>query len=188
MKKEIFVDINPYQTRVVLCGNGAPSEIYIERRGRERLVGNIYKGRGRTFFARHGRRRSWTSASSATPSLRGGRTGGQIRIHLQRRGPSDTCNGMPNIRDIVKVGCRRSWCRSSRSPWAPKGAVVTTNITLPGRTLVLMPSVKYIGVSRRIEDESSACASRRRSSAWRGAAPWARSCATAASARARRGV
>lgn len=34
-----------------------------------------------------------------------------------------------------------------------KGARVTTHITLPGRTLVLMPTVNYIGVSRRIDDE-----------------------------------
>ena len=45
VEKEIIVDINPYQTRVVLLEDGSPSEIYIERRGRERLVGNIYKGR-----------------------------------------------------------------------------------------------------------------------------------------------
>ena len=44
VEKEIIVDINPYQTRVVLLEDGSPSEIYIERRGRERLVGNIYKG------------------------------------------------------------------------------------------------------------------------------------------------
>ena len=45
MDKEIVVDINPYQTRTVLIEDGAPSEIYIEQRGKERLVGNIYKGR-----------------------------------------------------------------------------------------------------------------------------------------------
>ncbi len=45
MGKEIIVDINPYQTRVVLLEDGAPGEIFIERRGRERLVGNIYKGK-----------------------------------------------------------------------------------------------------------------------------------------------
>ena len=39
VEKEIIVDINPYQTRVVLLEDGSPSEIYIERRGRERLVG-----------------------------------------------------------------------------------------------------------------------------------------------------
>lgn len=33
MGKEIVVDINPYQTRVVLMDNGSPSEIYIEPEG-----------------------------------------------------------------------------------------------------------------------------------------------------------
>ena len=45
MHKEIVIDVNPYQTRVVLLEDGSPSEIYIERRGKERLVGNIYKGK-----------------------------------------------------------------------------------------------------------------------------------------------
>ena len=34
-----------------------------------------------------------------------------------------------------------------------KGARVTTNISLPGKNLVLMPTVSYVGVSRRISDE-----------------------------------
>ena len=34
-----------------------------------------------------------------------------------------------------------------------KGARLTTNITLPGRYVVLMPTVDYIGISRRIEGE-----------------------------------
>ena len=34
-----------------------------------------------------------------------------------------------------------------------KGARVTTQITLPGRSLVLLPNVPHLGVSRRIEDE-----------------------------------
>ena len=34
-----------------------------------------------------------------------------------------------------------------------KGARVTTQITLPGRSLVLLPGVSHLGISRRIEDE-----------------------------------
>ena len=36
LEKEIIVDINPYQTSVELLAQGTPSEIYIERRGRDR--------------------------------------------------------------------------------------------------------------------------------------------------------
>ena len=34
-----------------------------------------------------------------------------------------------------------------------KGARVIGHLSLPGRYLVLMPTVEYIGISRRIEDE-----------------------------------
>ena len=36
---------------------------------------------------------------------------------------------------------------------AHKGVRVTTHVTLPGRTLVYMPTIDHIGVSRRIENE-----------------------------------
>jgi ribonuclease G len=41
-----------------------------------------------------------------------------------------------------------------KEPIGTKGARVVTQITLPGRYLVLIPSVDYVGVSRRIEDEA----------------------------------
>lgn len=41
-----------------------------------------------------------------------------------------------------------------KEPIGTKGARVTTQITLPGRYMVLMPTVNYVGVSRRIEDET----------------------------------
>ena len=36
---------------------------------------------------------------------------------------------------------------------AHKGVRITTHVTLPGRTLVYMPSIDHVGVSRRIENE-----------------------------------
>ncbi len=44
MKREILVDINAHQTRVGMLENGELAELYVERTGKERLVGNIYKG------------------------------------------------------------------------------------------------------------------------------------------------
>ena len=41
----------------------------------------------------------------------------------------------------------------AKDPVGTKGARVTTHITLAGRSLVLMPTVDYVGVSRRIEKE-----------------------------------
>ncbi len=152
MGKEIIVDINPYQTRVVLLEDGSPSEIYIERRGRERLVGNIYNGR----------------VQNVLPGMQAA----FVDIGLERNAflyagdiTVDKCdftfNGasadlrfeMPNIRDVVKPG-QEIMVQVLKEPVGTKGARVTTHITLPGRTLVLMPSVNYVGVSRRIDNEA----------------------------------
>ncbi len=40
----------------------------------------------------------------------------------------------------------------AKAPMGTKGARITTNISLPGRFLVLMPTSDHIGISRRIED------------------------------------
>jgi ribonuclease G len=41
----------------------------------------------------------------------------------------------------------------AKEPLGHKGARITTHIALPGRLLVLMPTMDHIGVSRRIENE-----------------------------------
>jgi ribonuclease G len=41
----------------------------------------------------------------------------------------------------------------AKAPIGTKGARLTTHISLPGRNLVLMPTVKYLGISRRIESD-----------------------------------
>ncbi|MBP5638404.1 MAG: Rne/Rng family ribonuclease [Victivallales bacterium] len=41
-----------------------------------------------------------------------------------------------------------------KAPIMTKGARVTTNISLPGRYLVLLPGVSHIGISRRVEEKS----------------------------------
>ena len=40
-----------------------------------------------------------------------------------------------------------------KQPGGAKGARVTTHITLPARSLVLMPTVNHVGVSRKISNE-----------------------------------
>ena len=42
----------------------------------------------------------------------------------------------------------------TKDPIAGKGPRVTANVSLPGRTLVYLPSAREIGISRRITDEA----------------------------------
>ena len=154
MHKEIVIDVNPYQTRVVLLEDGSPSEIYIERRGKERLVGNIYKGKVQNVLP--GMQAAFVDIGlERNAFLYAGdivldKSEFQFGSHHEGDQKLDET---PNVKDILKPG-QDIMVQVIKEPIGTKGARVTTHITLPGRSLVLMPTVNYIGVSRRIDDES----------------------------------
>ena len=152
MTKKIVADINSLEARIALLEDGKLVEIHVERRGKERLVGNIYKGRvanvlpgmqaafvdiglDKNAFLYAGDILADTSdfefgqQKAEAPNLRGGR-----------------------IEDMVKEG-QEIVVQVLKQPGGTKGARITTHVTLPGRMMVLMPTVNHIGVSRRIEDE-----------------------------------
>src|SRR5690606_6895103 len=57
-----------------------------------------------------------------------------------------------SIKDILKEG-QHIIVQVTKEPIGTKGARVVTHLTIPGRYLVLMPTVDYIGVSRRLVNE-----------------------------------
>lgn len=147
MNKEILVDASGLSTRVAVVEDGAPVELYVEQEGTERLVGNIYNGK----------------VQNVLPGMQAA----FIDIGLERNAflyagdivlsddPDDVIEQVPesrNIRDLLKPG-QTIMVQVAKDPIGTKGARVTTHITLAGRTLVLMPTVDYVGVSRRIEKE-----------------------------------
>ena len=58
----------------------------------------------------------------------------------------------PAIEQLLQPG-QEIIVQVMKEPIGSKGARVTTHLTLPGRSLVLLPNVEYVGVSRRIGDE-----------------------------------
>jgi ribonuclease G len=58
-----------------------------------------------------------------------------------------------SISDLLKGG-QEIIVQVVKDPLPNKGARITTHVTLPGRYLVLLPTVRHLGVSRRIEDEA----------------------------------
>jgi ribonuclease G len=151
MDKKIIADINPLEARIALLEDDKLVEIHVERRGKERLVGNIYKGR----------------VANVLPGMQAA----FVDIGLERNAflyagdilantsdfefgqPGDGINLRPKkIEEMVKEG-QEIVVQVLKQPGGQKGARITTHVTLPGRMLVLMPTVNHVGVSRRIEDE-----------------------------------
>ena len=147
MNKEILVDASGVATRVAVVEDGSPVELYVEQEGSERLVGNIYNGK----------------VQNVLPGMQAA----FIDIGLERNAflyagdivlsddPDDEIEQMPeskNIRDLLKPG-QTIMVQVAKDPVGTKGARVTTHITLAGRSLVLMPTMDYVGVSRRIDKD-----------------------------------
>lgn len=149
MNKEILVDANGFSTRVAVVEDGAPVELYVEQEGAQRLVGNIYNGK----------------VQNVLPGMQAA----FIDIGLERNAflyagdivmPDDAdeeierekIHSMRSIRDMLKPG-QTIMVQVAKDPVGTKGARVTTHITLAGRSLVLMPTMDYVGVSRRIDKE-----------------------------------
>ncbi|KXG77048.1 Rne/Rng family ribonuclease [Thermotalea metallivorans] len=143
---EIIVDSSLNQTRVALMEDRELVEIYVEREDNKRTVGNIYKGRVtnvlpgmQAAFVDIGlEKNAFLYVKDAIPA------------HMLE--DSDVSSKDISIRDVVKNG-QEIIVQVMKEPIGTKGARVTTHLTLPGRYLVLMPYVDYIGVSRRIGAE-----------------------------------
>lgn len=150
MAKEILITVDIDETRAAVLEEGELVEIFIERPVHQRVVGNIYKGNVENVlpgmqaaFVDIGlERNSFLYVDDALP--------GKAEVEGETVGAEKS--RQLTIKEIVRPG-QQIIVQVAKEPIGSKGARVTRHITLPGRFLVLMPQVDYIGVSRRITDE-----------------------------------
>ncbi len=92
--------------------------------------------------------------SGGAPKEGGGGKGGPVRA---RKGPSKAdgparIDKSTPIREVVREG-QEVLVQISKEPIGTKGARVTSHVSLPGRYVVYMPTVEYVGISKRIGSE-----------------------------------
>ena len=131
-------------------------ELYVEREANQRVVGNIYLGRVENVlpgmqaaFVNIGLERNaflYVDDALAYRDFNGNDVDAidSMRNHVSRP---------RSITEIVHEG-QPILVQVTKEPLGTKGARVVTNLSIPGRYLVLMPTVDYIGISRRIQDEA----------------------------------
>lgn len=154
MQKLIIADVNPNEARVALLENGRLVEIQHETQGQERLVGNIYKGRVANILP--GMQAAFVDIGLAKNAFlyAGDILADESDFYFPQNSEEESRPRLdvPNISDVLKQN-QDIMVQVLKQPGGTKGARVTTHITLPGRLVVLMPTVNHVGVSRRIEDE-----------------------------------
>lgn len=164
MNKKLLVESDPHQTRVALLEDDRLTEIWVERRRRATLVGNLYKGRVtrvlpgmQAAFVAIGLERDAflyvDDVVSADDEDHG--EGAGAAPPTEDRGAEDAGEveaASRSIDSLLRVG-EELIVQVTKDALPGKGARVTTNVTLPSRHLVLLPTVAHHGISRRIDEE-----------------------------------
>jgi len=156
--KEFVINASPLETRVALVEKKRLTELTIERQESRSLVGNIYKGRVdsvvpgiQAAFVDIGFEKNGFLYVS---DIAGAASGGDLDFvdgtaKVNKRGRPGK---PPPIESILKRN-QSIMVQVAKDTLGTKGCRLTNFVTLPGRYTVLMPTVRHLGVSRKIEQD-----------------------------------
>lgn len=152
MTNEIIFDVGYNENRVAFLEDGDLAELIIEPRQHKEIVGNIYRGRVENVLP--GMRAAFVDIGLDRNAFLylGDVLYGNDEYSGQENGLDNTDMPRTDVNQIIRTG-QEIIVQVIKGTIGTKGPRVTTNITLPGRALVLVPETDYIYVSRRIEDE-----------------------------------
>ncbi|MEA3465810.1 MAG: Rne/Rng family ribonuclease [Thermodesulfobacteriota bacterium] len=150
MSKKMLINATlPEEDRVAIVENGILTELDIEVADRQQTKSNIYKGEVirveqglQAAFIDYGAQRAgFLQIGEIHPSL------------YPKRDDDSPHPRRPAINDILKKG-QQILVQVVKEERGNKGAALTTEFSLPGRYMVLMPQSDSHGISRKIENDS----------------------------------
>ena len=156
-EKEIIISCERLERRVAVLEGGRLEEFSIERESDRQISGSIYKGRVKNLepglkamFVDIGLDKNaflhyWDAIPAALdPGIETIDRGGKGRNKPKKITANDIPRIYPPGSDII--------VQVTKGPIGTKGPRITTNISLAGRYLVLMPFDDQSGISKKIED------------------------------------
>jgi ribonuclease G len=153
MKKTILVSAERGETRVAVLeakqkgGKSHVAELYIERRGRRSIVGNIYKGKVDNVLP---------GMEAAFVDIGLERNGflhvDEILLPNGEQAPKRGRGSGRRINELIKPG-QEILVQVVKDPLKTKGARLSMNLSIAGRYLVYAPHGSGVGVSRRLTDK-----------------------------------
>ena len=171
MPTEILINVRPNQTRVAYVEDRVLVDLKVERKTSPTMVGSVYKGRvtrvlpgmqaafvdiglDRAAFLYVGDIQSESDNEKGLLLIDDEPEKSDDNYLLEGR-PVKTAieEPKPLIQDLISEG-QMLLVQVAKDPLGTKGARITTHVSLPGRHIVFMPSLRHLGVSRRIEDEA----------------------------------
>ncbi len=182
MEKEIFINVGATEGRIALLEDGQLVELFVERPDSVRTVGNVYKGEVKTVlpgmqaaFVDIGMEMSAflhvSDISARIEELSAAldveyeeetEGNGGVREYSQKSSGSHGARSSATTRtngDRLPIEKRLKrnqdiMVQVTKEPIGTKGPRLTTQISLPGRFLVLLTADSKIGISRKISDRN----------------------------------
>jgi len=144
-KRELLISVDVGEQRVAVLEDDRVAEVYLERPERRSIAGNVYLG--------------------VVDNVLPGMEAAFIEIGLEKNGflyvdevvvpELEGRSHGRKIQDLLSRG-QQVLVQAVKDPMKSKGARLTTEISLPGRFVVFVPSGEGLGVSRRLEDAERA--------------------------------
>jgi ribonuclease G len=158
-RREILINVRPYEKRIAILEDGRLSEVFYERPDSSRLVGDVYKG----------------VVNAVLPGLQaafvdlGLEKAGFLHVEdVENRsllddsmaddddddeghGRSESEEAGKPIDQLLKVG-QEVLVQITKEPIGTKGPRLTTHLSFAGPFLVCMPGSDFIGVSKKARD------------------------------------
>lgn len=151
---ELVINIGPLESRIALLEEKKLAEYRVDRADDRSLVGNIYKGRVdsvvpgiQAAFVDIGLERNGFLYVGDIAGTEGTGDFDLDDVELPRKRSQQ--GKRPGIEKLLKKG-QSIMVQVQKDTLGTKGVRLTNYVTLPGRYVVLMPTVKQIGVSRKI--------------------------------------
>ena len=157
--RELIINSEPLEKRVALLIDGRLEKFEIERESDDRMVGGIYKGRVKNLdpglkaafvdigYSKNAFLHYWDMLPATTDS-----NIEVVRVNKKKNAAPRPAE--PTVKDIPAMYPPGSEIviQVTKGPIGTKGPRTTTNLSIPGRYLILTPFSDGCGISRKIED------------------------------------
>ncbi|MBD3232716.1 MAG: hypothetical protein GF315_03220, partial [candidate division Zixibacteria bacterium] len=162
---KIIINVTEYESRIAILEEDKLVELLVERPENERIVGNIYKGRVSSVlpglqaaFIDVGLEKNTFLHYSDVGDFEGE---GHLHIDWHDQDEAEDDEGKPYRRRKKQLSRKigdlfnkneEVVVQLIKEPIGDKGPKITTEISIPGRYLVLVPGSSGVGISRKISN------------------------------------
>jgi len=169
-ERRFLIESDRHQTRVAVLEEGRLTEIHLERKRTRSVVGSVYKGRVSRILP--GMQAAFVDIGLTRDAFL---FAGDVRVAFSAIDELSDADPQTQelppvaekpIEEMLTVG-QELIVQVVKAPLPNKGARITTEVTLPGRYLVFVPTVPGNGISRRLQcaeerDSGRTCGRQRR--------------------------